>query len=278
MAKQRINNSIEASKNKKKIQKFFKTALIILFFILINAYIILQFMNREKSFTVLLENEDALRYNLTMYESKETKLERNFLKAEAPQNFSDMSIDWLPENLDQEADGSHNGNNYIAYTFYAENQGQETVSYNAEIKITDVLREVDEALRVIVYKNGQKTVYAKASKATGEAEPDTQAFVDETTIMQSRTTGFEVGAVDKYTVVIFIEGNDPECTDRLIGGEIGVEMYLREELPQESEVWPEGWNEFQQEQERKREEREQQEKERQERIEKLEQQGQKQAE
>ena len=274
MAKQRIKNSLEESKNKKKLQKFFKIALIILFFILLNAYIILQFMNREKNFTVILENEDSLRYNLTMYESKETKLERKFLKAKTPEKFSDMSIEWLPENLDQEADGSHNGNNYIAYTFYAENQGQETVSYNAEIKITDVLREVDEALRVIVYKNGQRTVYAKASKTTGEAEPDTQAFVDETTIMQSRTTGFGVGDIDKYTVVIFIEGNDPECNDRLIGGEIGIEMYLREELPPESEVWPEGWDEFHKEQERKREERKEQELKNKEQIEKFEQQGQ----
>ena len=274
MAKQRIKNSLEESKNKKKLQKFFKIALIILFFILLNAYIILQFMNREKNFTVILENEDSLRYNLTMYESKETKLERKFLKAKTPEKFSDMSIEWLPENLDQEADGSHNGNNYIAYTFYAENQGQETVSYNAEIKITDVLREVDEALRVIVYKNGQRTVYAKASKTTGEAELDTQAFVDETTIMQSRTTGFGVGDIDKYTVVIFIEGNDPECNDRLIGGEIGIEMYLREELPPESEVWPEGWDEFQKEQERKREERKEQELKNKEQIEKFEQQGQ----
>ncbi|MBR3614648.1 MAG: hypothetical protein IKL55_05675 [Clostridia bacterium] len=244
MAKQRINNSIEDSKSKKKIVKFLKIILIIVFFIFANLYIVLQFMNKGKNFTIYLENGDPQKYNLTLYENKETKRKEKIIKVETPENFSDMSIDWLPENLNEETDGSHNGNNYIAYTFYVENQGQESVNYTTEIKITDVVREIDEALRVIVYRNGQKTVYAKTSKETGLEEPETKAFVDESTIMQTKTTGFGVGSIDKYTIVIFIEGNDPECTDRLIGGEIGIDMYIREELLPEPEEWPEGWNEF----------------------------------
>ena len=29
-----------------------------------------------------------------------------------------ISINWLPENINEEAEGSHNGENYIAYSFY----------------------------------------------------------------------------------------------------------------------------------------------------------------
>ena len=40
------------------------------------------------------------------------------------------------------------------------------------------------------------------------------------------------GDVHKYTVVIWLEGDDPDCTDELIGGHVGMEFYaqlLREE-------------------------------------------------
>ena len=35
--------------------------------------------------------------------------------------------------------------------------------------------------------------------------------------------------IDKYTVVIWVEGDDPECKNNLIGGEIKMHMTLVEE-------------------------------------------------
>ena len=37
------------------------------------------------------------------------------------------------------------------------------------------------------------------------------------------------GYIDKYTIVIWLEGDDPECVDGLIGGEIKMHMNLTEE-------------------------------------------------
>ena len=65
------------------------------------------------------------------------------------QFFTDISGDWIPKDVDIEGDGSHNGRNYIAYTFYAENWGQETINYNAEIIIDDVIRNVDDCHLVV---------------------------------------------------------------------------------------------------------------------------------
>ena len=53
--------------------------------------------------------------------------------------------------------------------------------------------------------------------------------------MAERNEDFKVGDIDKYTVVIFIEGNDEECTDALIGGEIGLHMKIIEEKTIEPE-------------------------------------------
>lgn len=143
----------------------------------------------------------------------------------------------MPENINDEAEGSHNGRNYIAYTFYAENQGQETINYWSEIIIDDVIKDVDKALRVAVYKNGVRTVYAKPNETTGGPEQGTVPFKDETTVMREVAENFKVGDLDKYTVVIFIEGSDPDCIDALIGGEIEMHMNITEEhIPQQDET------------------------------------------
>lgn len=235
MSKTKINKSAKETVKKKNLKKFLKIACIVVFFLLINIYVILSFMYQEKSFTVYLEHEDKIERNLIIYETKEEKRYRYHLKADILDELSTTSLAWLPENLHTEADGAHNGNNYIAYTFYAENLGQEAINYKSEIIIDDVIRNVDEALRVIVFKNDEKVVYAKTSSETGKPEEGTKAFIDEKTIMSERTENFEIGAVDKYTVVIFIEGNDAECTDALIGGEIGVYMKITEEKTIEPE-------------------------------------------
>ena len=40
--------------------------------------------------------------------------------------------------------------------------------------------------------------------------------------------------LDKITVVVWIEGDDPECTNALIGGHARLHMTLREEHTQDS--------------------------------------------
>ena len=55
--------------------------------------------------------------------------------------------------------------------------------------------------------------------------------------MLEQTENFKVGDIDKYTVVIWVEGDDPECKDNLIGGEIKMHMTLTEEhILQEDET------------------------------------------
>ena len=166
---------------------------------------------------------------LTIYEKKDEKYERTYLKAKDIDFFTDISVDWIPENIDQEAEGTHNGRNYIAHTFYAENQGQETINYWAKVEIDDVVKNVDEAIRVMVYKNGERTIYAKPSKVNGDAEKGTVKFKNDKLVMLEEQKDFKVGDVDKYTIVIWVEGDDPECIDSLIGGEIKMHMTLTEE-------------------------------------------------
>ena len=166
---------------------------------------------------------------MVIYESLQDKHFSTFLRSKDIEFFTDISGDWIPADINNLGEGSHNGRNYIAYTFYAENMGQDTINYWATIKIDDVIRNVDEAIRIKVFKNDNKVVYAKNSRATGQPEPETVPFHDEDTVMLEVTENFKVGDIDKYTIVIWVEGDDPECKNDLIGGEIKMHMTLTEE-------------------------------------------------
>ena len=52
--------------------------------------------------------------------------------------------------------------------------------------------------------------------------------------------------VHKYTVVLWLEGDDPDCTDALIGGHLGLDLGLRlvSEDPQKQSIWEEIWSEL----------------------------------
>lgn len=228
-SQQKLDEKARKAKKKKTRHKVLKVLLAVTVLFLVNVYIILAIFYRGENFTITLDSEYGRESGLVIYEELANKYQRTFLRSDDIEFFTDISIDWLPQNIDEEGEGSHNGRNYIAYTFYAENMGQDTINYWATIKIDDVVKDVDEAIRIMVFKNGNKVVYAKNSRTTGEPEPNTVPFHNEDTVMLEVTENFEVGDIDKYTVVIWVEGDDPECKNNLIGGEIKMHMTLTEE-------------------------------------------------
>ena len=49
--------------------------------------------------------------------------------------------------------------------------------------------------------------------------------------MSAKTTDFKVGDVDKYTIVIWIEGNDSECIDDIRDGYVRMRMLFKLDDP-----------------------------------------------
>ena len=236
-SRQKLDEKAKKQSRKKARKIIFKILLAVTILFLVNVYIILSIMYKGENFTVTLDSEYGRESGLVIYEELENKYLRTFLRSEDIEFFTDISVNWLPKGIENEGEGSHNGRNYIAYTFYAENMGQDTINYWASIEIDDVIKNVDDAIRVMVFKNGNKVIYAKNNRVTGQPEPDTIPFHDEDTVMLEQTENFKVGDIDKYTVVIWVEGDDPECKNDLIGGEIKMHMNLVEEhILQEDET------------------------------------------
>lgn len=127
---------------------------------------------------------------------------------------------WLPKNLDKK-DGSHNGKNYLAYTFYLKNTGDEDLDYETVMTLTGQSKGADEAVRIMIIKNGKETVYAKGKKSNRkEAETDATKWKTTTNIFTVPKSALKAKAQDKFTVVIWVEGNDNECVDAIRGGHI----------------------------------------------------------
>lgn len=227
--KEKVVNSAKKLARKKTRNRVLKIILVIIVLFLINLYIVLRLMYIGENFTVTLDSEYGRESGLVVYEDPNDIKIRTYLKSEPINYFTDISVNWLPQNIDNEGNGSHNGQNYIAYTFYASNKGQDTINYWATIEIEDVIKNVDEAIRVMVIKNGERTIYAKKNKSTGNAENNTQPFYSDNVIMLEKNENFQVDSEDKYTMVIWVEGDDPDCIDELIGGEIKMNMRLTEE-------------------------------------------------
>lgn len=226
---EKVVNSAKKLARKKTRNRVLKIILVIIVLFLINLYIVLRLMYIGENFTVTLDSEYGRESGLVVYEDPNDIKIRTYLKSEPINYFTDISVNWLPQNIDNEGNGSHNGQNYIAYTFYASNKGQDTINYWATIEIEDVIKNVDEAIRVMVIKNGERTIYAKKNKSTGNAENNTQPFYSDNVIMLEKNENFQVDSEDKYTIVIWVEGDDPDCIDELIGGEIKMNMRLTEE-------------------------------------------------
>lgn len=226
--KEKKKRPIKLLKKNRIKEKAIKVAITSVSLFLINIYIVLGIIYKDGSFTISLDSETGKEPNLIIYESLSDKTQKNYLKCEDIDFFSDVSIDWIPENIDEEAEGSHHGNHYMAYTFYVENKGEEAINYWTTAIIEEQDKEVDEALRFMVYKNGERVVYAKSAQ-NGNPEPGTIPFKNESTIMLEQNKDFKPGSIDKYTIVVFLEGSDPQCTNAIVGGEISMYMKITEE-------------------------------------------------
>ncbi len=173
---------------------------------------------------------------ITVCETKDIDKGVTILSADKVANVTNITYEWLPLKELDTKEGSYNGKNYLAYTFYVQNNGTEKVDYNGELQIKGVSKSMDESIRVMVYKNGEPNIYGKHKYKSDEPEEDATAFVSDDVIMTTSTKDFEPGAMEKYTIVSWVEGNDPECINDIMGGFIRMNMLFsiadEEEQPQ----------------------------------------------
>lgn len=87
-----------------RIKKLKKILFIMLIFLLI-IYFALRIAYETGRFTVVLDTSSDMKGALVMYENRNEKLTRRTLKADMLDFMTNISGDWIPENINDEKDG-----------------------------------------------------------------------------------------------------------------------------------------------------------------------------
>ena len=234
-------------------------------------YIMAAFYTESGEFVINIDKELA---NDGFYISETPDFSEKLisLRGKAVVNADNISIYDISEDV-LLIDGEHNGDDYVAQTFYVKNETGKTIDYRYSLNIRAQSKDADKATWIMIAKNDKQQIFALLGK-DGEPEvqyalydfpfkdnaefakeqyqmaPPKEAGIDEDELLNLSTferldkvnklvttpfssdkvvtTGerkeMENGEYDKYTVVIWYEGEDPECTDDIIGG--WVELYM----------------------------------------------------
>lgn len=240
---------------------------------LLTAFFVMSLVTKMRGhFTINVGNE-LFREGFTISDTKTFDKPTSYLYSLPVEGALDTTMTDIPADIN-DIDGTHNGIDYFAYTFYIRNEGASTVGYEYEIAINSESQNLSEAAWLMLFKDGEMTFYAKAAddgasevipnaetvaeaaargKVTGfracpfyesAKYPDEQykvvkteeelpaplyyfypiPFESDTVITTGTILDVEPMEVHKYTVVIWLEGNDPDCTNDLIGGHMGIEI------------------------------------------------------
>ncbi|MCQ2771486.1 MAG: hypothetical protein MJ236_06810 [Clostridia bacterium] len=121
----------------------------------------------------------------------------------------------------------------MCYTFYCLNTGKEVIDVTYSVNIVTMTMDIESAvrLRLLSWRNEtqiKNTDYAKARGVLPSGEPDpepgTTPFYEKKIICMDSVNGFKPGEYIQYTVVLWLEGNDPDCLDTIIGGTFKIGM------------------------------------------------------
>lgn len=226
-----MDNTVKVTAEKVYRRKLFtrivKMALLILLLFFSVLYLILYVVNSNGYFTIKLDKNLKSERHILLSSDSEFSAETVEIKVKGLEYMDNITEGWIPFDELISKEGDHSDDNYIAYTFFVKNDGNENVDYKSKIVIESVIKNVDEAVRVALYTNGERKVYAKKAK-DGNAEPNTISFLSNHLVMQQDRDNIKPGEIDRYTVIVWLEGKDPECIDDIIGGEMKMAIVITE--------------------------------------------------
>ena len=164
-------------------------------------------------FTITTNKDPALCLTLDK-EQYTTELHAPPLLKATDTQFSD-----IPETIDENT-GSKNTNYYFAYSFYlgAESDAP-SVNYELSMTLDKASQALEDAMRVMIIKNNERTVYAQRNK-NGNPEP---IYYGEDHTSEPTIIGYTIpfkdnkhiilepycivpGEFDKYTIVMWVDG------------------------------------------------------------------------
>ena len=229
--------------------------------VLLAALLAMAKVSEMRGYFTINMTDDMFRNGFVLSETEDFSRPATNLFCEPHADIPCISIMDIDADVDA-GEGQHDSPSYFAYSFYIRNEGEDTVDFRWKLQVTGESSNVSAAVWVMVIEDGQMRLYAKAGEdglsqtlpardddSRGYTQIPVMALADPTqTFLETvKTVGTidylrvitlpfesedviasgmqtEVAPMDvhKYTVVIWLEGDDPDCTNELIGGHMGL--------------------------------------------------------
>lgn len=187
--------------------------------------------------------DDIIKRALSLSETGEFGPEdaSTMLAARGVTDIRDATYYYIPEDI-REGNGIKSdtkSNMYFAYSFYLKNASDVSVSYSATIGIERVLKNLDSAIRIMILVDDDEPLIFARPRPDGTPEilEESESSVIKKGYSTIPFTGnsfsainqnvLELDQIQKYTIVIWLEGWDPDCTDAIMNGGLEVSITFR---------------------------------------------------
>ena len=162
------------------------------------------------------------------------------LAAEGIKDVRDSTYSYIPEEI-REGNGvtsDYDTTLWCGSSFYVKNMSNVSVGYRGIFKFEQRTRGIDSAVRIMLLVDDEPPVIFARPKADGTPEilvanggsikkgyRTTPFTEDEVVIFENPAA--EIGQIQKFTIIIWLEGWDSDCIDDIVGGQLEASLTFK---------------------------------------------------
>jgi hypothetical protein len=214
---------------------------IIITAILSIVFALVTFYGQNAGNFVMSVDAAARQRGIVISETPDFLVRTSRLMSEPISGAREVTYSWLKIEEIREAQGNYydQDHDYVAFTFYLKNTGFETVDLSYYLRITSVYNDLDKVIRVLIIEESIKegnqnyykeTIYMKPDSTQDAFYPDnypeTTFFLTDRQITRNLISNFRPNYERRFSIVIWMEGYDPDLTDKIMGGMIKMELVI----------------------------------------------------
>lgn len=195
----------------------------------------LTFYGQNTGNFVMTVDEDAYKRGLVISTDPEFSTVFQWLTAEPVEDVRDISYKSIEVDNVLNTNGPYKGEKkYLAFTFYILNSGVETTDVSYNVYITQEINNMSKAIRFLLITDGNSAtdydtfkMYMSPDEKHHEypkTYPTASYFADNKTICNEVIKGLRPQQVKKISIMMWLEGEDPDCVIELFGSKIKLEM------------------------------------------------------
>ena len=210
------------------------TGVLGIFFFLSIVIVLALFLGQDAGDFVVQVEDGTVKKTLKITESIENPEYRTRLEGNGYLNLSDTTYTMFEDKISTYI---ATGGDYVdenacvyAYTFYVLNDNDEALDIKVTLNYSNVTRDLDKAIRVMTVSTyaGKHVYQAKdeVEKDYGAEYPSVETFATAEECYNEILLGVEPNEYIKYSVLFWLEGEDPDCVDSILGGTIKFSLKL----------------------------------------------------